>query len=134
MVDARVRDLMTEDVFAAAPGDDLTTVYNLMAEHHVRHVPVVDAYGKLVGLVSHRDLLRHRLVEQDLPDYVTREVRSQLNVAELMTSAVATVDRDTDIKVAAQLMYKYKYGCLPVVEDGELTGILTEADFVRYFT
>ncbi len=135
MADTLVRDLMTEIVFAAAPEDNLTTVYNLMAEHQVRHVPVLDSGGALVGIVTHRDLLRHRLIEQqDLPNYVIREVRSQCNVAQVMTAAVATVESETDIRAAAQTMYQCKYGCLPVVEDGKLTGILTEADFVRYFT
>ena len=45
---------------------------------------------------------------------------------------VETVSRDTDIRVAAQIMFKHKYGCLPVVEGDRLIGILTEADFVRY--
>ena len=49
-----------------------------------------------------------------------------------MTAPVETVGRDTDVRIAAQIMYKHKYGCLPVVEDERLVGILTEADFVRF--
>lgn len=128
-----VRDLMTEDVFAVRPEDSLAKLCDTMASYHVRHMPVVDAYGKLVGLVSHRDLLRRQLIEQDdVPDFVALEMLRRLDVRQLMTAPVETVSRDTDIRVAAQIMFKHKYGCLPVVEGDRLIGILTEADFVRY--
>lgn len=135
MTETVVRDLMTEDVFAVLAEDPLGTVCDLMIRHHVRHVPVVDAYGKLVGLVSHRDLLRHQLIEQeDLPDLVARALLERLEVRKLMTTPPETVGPGTAIRIAAQIMYKYKYGCLPVVADGKLIGILTEADFVRHLT
>ncbi len=130
MDEISVHNLMTENVFAVRPGDDLLAVSELMAEHHVRHVPVVDAYGKLLGIVSHRDLLRHHLDAAD-PDASPGDL-SRADAEGLMTAPVETVGRDTDIRVAAQIMYKHKYGCLPVVEDERLVGILTEADFVRF--
>ena len=124
-----VRNLMTEHVFAVRANDGPEKISELMAEHHVRHVPVVDTYGKLLGIVSHRDLLRHHL---DAADPGTPEAAGTIDAEELMTFPVETVDRDTDIRVAAQIMYKHKYGCLPVVEEERLVGILTEADFVRF--
>lgn len=124
-----VRHLMTENVFAVKPDDGPEEISQLMAEHHVRHVPVVDAYGKLRGIVSHRDLLRHQL---DAPEPGTPEAAGSVDAERLMTAPVETVERDTDVRVAAQIMYKHKYGCLPVVEEERLVGILTEADFVRF--
>ena len=100
---------------------------------HVRHVPVVDEDGDLVGLVTHRDLLRCAVAEEsDLPLSVQRDMLSRRQVGEVMTPEPETVDAETEIGVAAMTMFENKYGCLPVVEGARLVGILTEADFVRY--
>lgn len=127
-----VRDLMTEHVFAVRPQDSLTTVADLMHERQIRHVPVIDAEGDLVGLISHRDLLRNALIEQpEVPDYVEQAVLDRLHARDIMTAAVEAVSPDLDLRLAAQVMYEQKFGCLPVVEGRRLVGILTEADFVR---
>jgi CBS domain-containing membrane protein len=127
-----VRDLMTEHVFAVRPQDSLTTVADLMHERQIRHVPVIDAEGDLVGLISHRDLLRNALIEQpEVPDYVEQAVLDRLHARDIMTAAVESVGPDLDLRLAAQVMYEQKFGCLPVVEGRRLVGILTEADFVR---
>lgn len=128
-----VRDLMTGQVVAARRNDTLESLHELMQDRGFRHVPVVDDEGTLVGLVSHRDLLRHALIEQaDVPRYVEREVLRQLTAEDVMTEPVETAEPDTDIRVAAQAMFENKFGCLPVVEGQHLVGILTEADFVRF--
>jgi len=130
----RVRDLMTEDVIAVRPDDNLATLRGLMAERDVRHMPVVGTDGELVGLVSQRDLLRNSLVEQaDVPDFVEDVVLERLRVRELMTSVVESTGPDVDVREAARTMFENKYGCLPVVEGERLVGILTESDFVRLF-
>ncbi len=127
-----VRDLMTRDVVAAHPGDSLARLRDLMIDRDVRHMPVIDGEGDLVGLVSQRDLLRNHLTEQaDVPDFIEDALLEKLRVRELMTTGVISVDPDIDIREAAQLMYENKYGCLPVVEGNHLVGILTESDFVR---
>lgn len=129
-----VRDLMTENVVAVRPGDTLATLRNLMTERDVRHMPVVNGDGELVGLVSERDLLRHSLIQQsDVPDFVEDTILERLKVRELMNTVVESADPDRDIRDAAQVMLENKYGCLPVVEGERLVGILTEADFVRLF-
>ena len=128
----RVRDLMSRQVVATNPEDSIATLHDLMLEHDIRHVPVVDSNKSLVGLVSHRDLLRHSLVEQsDVPEFVEEEVRERIKVAEVMTTGVYSVEPDTDIREAAQAMYENKFGSLPVVEGDHLVGIITESDFVR---
>jgi CBS domain-containing membrane protein len=130
----RVRDLMTEDVIAVRPNDNLATLRDLMAERDVRHMPVVEADGELVGIVSQRDLLRNSLVEQaDVPDFVEDVVLERLLVRELMSGAVESTGPDVDVREAARIMFENKYGCLPVVEGKRLVGILTESDFVRLF-
>lgn len=128
-----VRDLMTGDVIALRPHDSLARLRDLFYERRIRHMPIVDDDGRLVGLVSQRDLLRNSLIDQvNVPDAVERAVLERLQVRDLMTSEVAGVRPDLDIREAAQLMLENKFGCLPVVDgQGRLVGILTESDFVR---
>lgn len=127
-----VRDLMTSEVFTLRADDDLTALYDLMDAEHIRHIPVIDDDGRLVGLVTHRDLLRGALHDHDdLPVSVQRDMLRRTRIAEIMIEDVETIGPDRDIREAAQVMLEYKYGCLPVVEDERLVGIITEADFVR---
>jgi CBS domain-containing membrane protein len=131
----RVRDLMTDHVISVHPGESVATIYDAMTERSIRHVAVVDDEGDLVGVVSHRDLLRHALIERsDLPMFIQRAVLKRTKVEEVMTSEVETADPDQPLFEAARLMFENKFGCLPVVEGWRLVGILTESDFVRYFT
>jgi CBS domain-containing membrane protein len=124
---------MTEGVFAVRPKDDLATVSDLMDEHGVRHIPVVDGEGKLVGLVSHRDLLRNALRGQPgLPPELEKNLLLATTAGQIMTREPQTAEPEQDIREAAQMMLKHKYGCLPVVRNGRLAGIITEADFVRF--
>jgi CBS domain-containing membrane protein len=98
-----------------------------------RHVPVVDEDGVLVGLVTHRDLLRHVIADKaDVPLSARRDRLERYLVGDYMIEEVATTEPDVPIAEAAQLMSEEKYGCLPVVEGMKLVGILTESDFVRY--
>jgi CBS domain-containing membrane protein len=128
----RVSDLMSEAVWEVRADDDLATVRDLMVDHHIRHVPVVDDEETLVGLVSHRDLLRASLVEQDeLPRFLEEAVLEQVKVREVMTGDVEAVAAETPLAEAASIMLENKYGCLPVVAGRRLVGMLTEADFVR---
>ena len=132
MTQLRVRDLMTEGVFAVEVNDNLATVSDLMDERNIRHAPVMQD-GKLIGLISHRDLLRYALKGQaGAPPEVERAAQLTLTAGEIMTQEIATATPDQDIREAARLMIEHKYGCLPVLEDSRLVGILTESDFVRF--
>lgn len=129
----KVRDLMTAKVYSVRPTEAVRSVIRLMDEHHVRHVPIVDAEGDLVGLLSHRDLLRSSLIERpDVPGVLERAVHERVRVREVMNPYVETVAPETDIRQAAQIMLENKFGCLPVVNGRRLIGILTESDFVRF--
>jgi CBS domain-containing membrane protein len=129
-----VRDLMTEKVFTLSPSDNLVALEDLMDARHVRHVPIVDREGDLVGLVTHRDLSRSFLGRlDDLPVSVERDLLRGRRVREIMTTEPETVEPDASLKEAASILFENKIGCLPVVEGLHLVGILTEADFVRDF-
>ena len=133
MSNLRVRDLMTSNVLVVGPDDPVTKIRDLMADRHIRHVPVVDEGGDLVGVVSDRDLLARALgADTDLPLSLQAELLDADKVRDVMTWDVETVDADDDVTTAAMVMLENKYGCLPVLEEGKLAGILTEADFVRF--
>ncbi|MGH9361256.1 MAG: CBS domain-containing protein [Thermoanaerobaculia bacterium] len=134
MHDLRVRHLMSPGVITVRPDDSLAKAYELMLDHRIRHLLVVDADGDLVGLLTHRDLLRHSLIEQvAVPLSLARSVLRRIRVDETMTSEVETADPEQLLGEAAVTMFDNKYGCLPVVEGSRPVGILTEADFVRFF-
>ena len=130
----RVRDLMTPNVVSVRPEDSVAAAYELMLDHRFRHLVVFDKDGDLVGLLTHRDLLRHSLIERaELPLSLQRSVMRRIRVEEVMTSEVETAEAGQPLEEAAQVMFENKYGCLPVVEGSRVVGILTEADFVRFF-
>ena len=128
-----VRDLMTENVIALQSEEDLSMASELMAEHQIRHLPVIDSTGELLGLVTHRDLVK---VAYDTGDYIPLSELNQFlrntKVKEIMTREIETVDPSTPIDEAGILMLENKFGCLPVCQGTHLIGILTESDFIRY--
>ena len=125
---------MTDRVFTVGPLDDLEAVYDLIDTHHVRHVPVVDRDGDLVGLLTQRDLARRALgAQDDLPLSMQQEILRRRRVREIMSTEVDSVEPDENLKVAAEMLIDNKIGCLPVVEGEHLVGILTESDFVRLY-
>jgi CBS domain-containing membrane protein len=129
-----VRDLMTPNPYTLAPRDTLAALYDLMDTYRVRHVPIVDRDGELVGLLTHTDLAMTTLGSlSDMPLNMERELLQRRRIREVMVTEVETVDPDTRLAEAAQTLFDNKIGCLPVVEGNRLVGILTESDFVRKF-
>ncbi len=128
-----VRDLMTERVATVRADDDLSVLYDLMDSRRIRHVPVLDEDGDLVGIVSQRDLLKGALGEAaGLPISAQRDLLRSATVDAIMVTEPMTVEPDTSLKEAGELLLEHKLGCLPVLEGGDLVGIITESDFVRY--
>jgi CBS domain-containing membrane protein len=133
-VEPKVRDLMTPDPYTLQPRDTLAALYDLMDTHRVRHVPIVDRDGELVGLLTHTDLAMTALGSfSDLPLSQERDLLQRRRIREVMVTEVETVDADTSLAEAASTLFENKIGCLPVVEGNRLVGILTESDFVRRF-
>jgi len=119
---AAVRAIMSTDLFTVRPDDVVDLATSVMAWRHVRHVPVEDTHGQLVGLVSHRALLRLNAASSaDKP----------ADVASIMDPAPATVAPDTPLIEAMRHLLDSEAGCLLVVSNGRLEGIVTERDFVR---
>ncbi len=119
-----VRQLMATDLFTVRPDDLIDLAASVMDWKHIRHVPVEDDEGRLVGLVSHRDLLR--LLSHGLLSRQSKPVA----VKEVMKRDLVTVAPDTLTLEALNIMRRLKVGCLPVVEQGRLIGIVTAYDFL----
>lgn len=117
----RVENYMTTDLFTVHEGDAIEIVANLMIWERIRHVPVEDHEHKLVGVITHRSVLRFVMGGGN-----TRRTP----VSEIMKRDVATVTPETPTIEALRLMRRLKVGCLPVVNEDKLVGIVTEEDFM----
>jgi CBS domain-containing membrane protein len=124
-------DIMSKEVVTLEESETLEFVEESMRVLRFRHMPVMDQ-GRLVGLISHRDVLRIS-ASTLLPEgpRQTQYLAKKFLVRDVMTRNVATVHPDTPLLEVAARMRKGKLGCLPVVEgENTLVGIVTEADFV----
>jgi CBS domain-containing protein len=118
-----VEQFMATDLFTVRPDDALNLAANVMEYRHVRHVPVEDDSGVLVGLISHRDLVR--IVAHNKPADVAKTV-----VSEVMKTDLTTVEPATPTLEALRLMRERGIGALPVLLDGKLVGLVTSHDFL----
>ncbi len=126
-----VADIMTRKVVTLFPEQNLEQIDAGMHQFGFRHLPVVDD-GKLVGLVTHLDMLRVRVSPlTPVGEVRERELEARTFVQSIMTTDVQTVPPETPLLEAAKLLHTHKYGCLPVIsEDGTLVGIVTAHDFL----
>jgi acetoin utilization protein AcuB len=130
-----VRDRMSSPAVTITPDTPLQTALNLMHKHRFRRLPVVDEKGRLVGLVSERDLLYASPPPATLLSGLgLNHLLTELRVDEIMTRNVLTATPDTFVEDAARLMVENKVGGLPVVdEDNQVVGVITETDVFRVF-
>ncbi len=127
-----VRELMTPTPITVRPDTPVPDALRLMRERRVRRLPVVDAHGRLVGIVSDKDLLyaspspATTLAVWEIP-----ELLSKLKVEKVMTHDVITVAEKTPLEEAARIMADRKIGGLPVMQGPDLVGIITETDLFK---
>ena len=124
-----VEQFMSHDLFTVRPEDVVDLAAGLMEWRHIRHLPVENERGEVVGLVSHRDLLKlfTREVARD-------HVNDPLIVRDIMKTDLITIKPETDTLEALYLMRNRGIGCLPVCKNGKLVGILTAHDFLTVST
>ena len=129
----KVSDMMSKEIVTLKRNDQLTLADQAMNERAIRHMPVLDDNGQVCGVLSQRDLFRGALLKNlGYGGYLEDKMMASLAVKEAMVSPVITTTPSTDIQKAASTMIENKIGCLPVINNGELKGILTEEDFVRW--
>lgn len=127
-----VRDVMSVEVTTLDVNDNLEIADDVMRLGRIRHMPVLDADGSLVGILSQRDLFRSALARSlGYGEHAQRKLLGSLFVKDVMSNDPLTTSPDTPLSDAARIFCDRKIGCLPVVEHEKLVGILTETDFVR---
>jgi len=127
-----VSDVMTQKLITLSPSDTLKMAREIMKKARIRHLPVLSPQGGFIGLITQRDLLKASLSHfADVQAEVRDEIEASIPVSEIMSTDVLTIPPDMPISQAGELLLAHKFGCLPVLEAGELRGILTEADFVK---
>lgn len=123
-----INQIMTTELRTLPGTASVEDAIRLMAEAHIRHIPIVNTKGKLVGLVTHRDVLA--ATDSTLRAPEERQSPASIPLSKIMTRDVATVDEHTSLRNAALHIENHKYGCIPVVTEGNLKGIITDSDFV----
>src|SRR5690606_19193249 len=114
-------DLMSGTVLTLTPGQSLPFARELMAMKRLRHLPVVDDDGLLVGLITHRDLLAAAVSSlAPLSESEREELQFKVPVARAMQEHVWTIGPDAPAEAAARLMLDHQIGCLPVTEGRRL--------------
>lgn len=128
-----VRDSMTPHPVTVTIQETLQGAMELMAMKRIRHLPVVDDAGSLIGLVSDRDLRR----AAPSPLFADRELAAEqldhTTIERIMVRSPQTVTPSLRMQEAVKMMVEKKYGALPVVENGKLIGIITPIDVMKAF-
>ncbi len=129
-----VKHVMTTPVVTFFREQTLPLAEDVMRIHRFRHLPVIDSDGRLVGLVTQRDLLRAQIsFLTGLSSDERRARQEEVRISRLMTKDVWTVSPDTLASHAGRTLIDHRFGCLPVVDERQvLRGIVTERDFLRF--
>lgn len=139
-------ELMTREVVTVSPDSSLVEAVQLMARHRISGLPVVDATGTIVGMLTEGDLLRWREGQSEkqarwlemlaegahlAPDFLEGIQSQQLKVQAAMSPGVTTLSEDTPARAVADLMMRKRIKRVPVLRDGRLVGIVARSDLVR---
>ena len=143
----KVKDIMTKEVISVSPEMDITTAAKILLEKRINGLPVIDPFGRLVGILCQSDLVAQQkaipvpsvftLLESFIPltsiKRIDKEVKkiAALTVKEAMTREPVTVSPETDIEDIAKLMVDKKYHTLPVMEGDKVVGIVGKEDVLK---
>ena len=116
---------MNTDLFTVQEGDIIDIVAEMMLWKRFAYMPVEDSKGNLKGLITSRNIMRHYSKTSKLDEQPPK------TISEIMIKDPITTTPETNIIDALKTMQEHRIGCLPVVQDGELIGIITEEDFVK---
>lgn len=122
-----INAIMSTNLITVAPSATLAEARSLMHEHRIHHIPVVEG-DKLLGLVTLTNVLA--ATDSFLRDDSSRIHANEIGIEDAMVTDVATVDVNAGLRHAALFLEKHQIGCLPVLDDDRLVGIITDTDFV----
>jgi acetoin utilization protein AcuB len=125
---------MTLEPVTVTPDATFPECFSLLREKRIRHLPVVDEEGKLVGILARTDLLHASpSTATTLSAFEMNFVLANMHVRDAMSTPPITISEDAPLEEAARVMVQEKIGCLPVMRDGELVGLITETDIFETF-
>jgi acetoin utilization protein AcuB len=125
---------MSKYPLTISPEESLSDAHTYMRDQKVRHLPVVKSDDKMIGLIAEDDLLKAEPSSAtSLSVWEIHYLLMEVKVKSVMVKKVITTTEDTPIEEAAHLMLDHKIGCLPVIRDDKLVGIITESDIFRTF-
>jgi CBS domain-containing protein len=122
-----IEAIMSTNLITVSPSATLAEARTLMHENRIHHLPVLDG-DTLVGLISLTNVLA--ATDSFLRDDGSRIHADEIGISDAMVTDVATVDVSASLRHAALFLEKHKIGCLPVMDNHELVGIITDTDFV----
>jgi CBS domain-containing protein len=122
-----IEAIMSTDLITLAPTDTVAQARTLMHNNRIHHLPVMDG-DKLVGLITLTNVLA--ATDSYLRDPENRIHANEVLVKDVMVTDLATIDEHASLRQAALFIEKHQIGCLPIVTDGVLRGIITDTDFV----
>jgi CBS-domain-containing membrane protein len=143
----KAKDIMTKDVITVHPDTEVVQAANLLLDHHINGLPVVDQEGNVKGIICQSDLVAQQrkiplpsffimldsFIPLTSPKNIEKELQkmSAVTVKDAMTPDPITVDPETDLEDIATLMVKHKIHTLPVLDHGKLVGIIGKEDILR---
>ena len=122
-----IEAIMSTNLITVTPSATLAEARTLMHDNQIHHIPVVED-NKLVGLITLTNVLA--ATDSFLRDSQNRIHANDISIKDAMVEDVATVDISASLRQAALFLERHKIGCLPVLDNGELVGIITDTDFV----
>lgn len=126
-----IEEFMTENPFTLSSTDFVADAWRVMMEKNIRHIPITDGKNHLLGLVTQRDVLAStKPMLKDEAEKSTHVVGMDIMLSEIMIKNITVIDKNESLREAAVFMQSHKYGCLPVIADGSLIGIITDSDFI----
>ncbi|MBI3993180.1 MAG: CBS domain-containing protein [Candidatus Lambdaproteobacteria bacterium] len=129
-----VEHWMKRKLHAIAANDNLMRAWRLMMAYNIRHLPVLDEAGQLVGILSDRDIKKHALPLESRETILARQEHLEsIRVGSVMIRNVITIAPEAPMQDAAFLLKKHRIDCLPVLRDKRLEGMVTTTDFLDYF-
>lgn len=124
--------MMKSNLITTTPETSIVEVADILKENHIHRLPVLDRKGKLVGVITEKDILHASPSPvSSLSVYEMPYMLSKLKVSDLMSKDLRIVTPDTTVEETAKLMVEYDLSCLPVVEGDELVGIVSKSDMFR---
>jgi len=125
-----INEFMTSEPYTLRETDSLNDARKIMTEKHIRHIPITDNDDHVLGLVTQRDILAATAPGLELK---VKRLSCDLDIklADIMSRDVSVIHRSDSLRQAALYIQSHKYGCLPVVSDDCLVGIITDSDFIE---